>query len=395
MNDLRKLAKSKGGRIAFLPWLTLPTAVNVGAFRFQPVKLAEIDAVVGDVMAEAVATTIRTHVDQSGKPIESCTLILMPKRAVPWDMPDQRWPFAAGACKLLALGALAEQRFLCSPVFHGHMNSTMFRPANHIALADSPCFSTLHNRRGGSLRVGGRMVTDTVFQQPYQIEGTRCDAVNARLIRAVIKAEKEAPELFSAIETALDMFLLGHSEAPELDDHTCVMLSAMALERLLEPKKSTAQGVAEEFTELFSVFPHRSIASSTWMQCDPKFQADQATWPLHRKWMKELYEARSSQAHRGPKPEFSSNFEPEKHLVIAAFVFPLVMKLKLANAGLYILSSDEIASCEVLDELIDSDWGTGFENPPQWPRILDQAQANRSLRTVIMKTMRKAGILDE
>jgi hypothetical protein len=310
-------------------------------------------------------------------------------------MPDKSWPFAAGACKLLALGALAEQRFLCSPVFHGHMNSTMFRPANHIALADSPYFSTLHNRRGGSLRVGGRKVTDTVFQQPYQVEGTRCDAVNTRLIQAVVKSENKAPELFSAIETALDMFLLGHSEAPELDDHTCVMLSAMALERLLEPKLRSAKGNAEALAELFNRFPHRPMSASTWMQCDPKFQSDQASWPLHRKWMKELYEARSSKAHRGPKPEFSSNFEPEKHLVIAAFVFPVVIKLKLADAGLYILSSDEIASCEVLDELIDSDWGTGFENPPQWPRILDQAQASRSLRAVIIKALQEVNIKDD
>lgn len=394
MNDLRKLANSRGGRIAFLPWLTLPTTVNVGPFRFQPVNLTEIGTVVGDVMAEAVAATIRTHVDQSGEAIDSCTLILRPRSAVPWDMPDTSWPFAAGACKLLALGALAEQRFLCSPLFHGqgHMNSTMFRPMNHVAIADSPYFSTLHNRRGGSLRVGGRKVTDTVFQQPYQIEGTRCDVVNTRLIQAVIKAEKKAPELFSAIETALDMFLLGHSEAPDLDDHTCVMLSAMAIERLLDPKKSSAQGVAEALAELFSEFLHRPLASSTWMQCDAKYQGEQAAWPLHRKWMKELYEARSATAHRGPKSEFSVNFRTEKHLVIAAFVFPLIVKLKLADAGLYTLSSDENASCEVLDELIDSDWGTGVENPPQWPSILDQAQASRSLRAVILKTMQKADI---
>lgn len=390
---MRTLVKSEGGRIAFLPWITLPIAVNVGAFRFVPVKLAEIEAVVGGMMAEAVAATIRTHVDQAGKPIESCTVIIRPRGALVWDMPDDRWPFAAGAAKLLALGATSEQRFLGSHIFHGHMNSTMFRPVNHVALAGSPYFSMLYSRRGGSLRVGGRKVTDTVFQQPYQIEGTRCDGVNTRLIQAVIKAEKKAPDLFAAIETALDMFLLGHSEAPELDDHTCIMLSAMAFERLLEPKKSGSVGLAESLADLFQRFPHRLISASSWIKCDnnTKWQAEQLTWPLRRKWMKELYEARSSQAHRGPKPEFSSNFEPEKHMVIAAFVFPLVIKLKLVDAGLYKLSSDEIASCGVLDALIDSDWGTGFDNPPQWPRILDEAQAARSLREAIRNAIRKAG----
>lgn len=382
--------KSDGGRIAFLPWLNLPTKVDVGAFRFVSVKLAEIETVVGNTMAEAVAATIRTHVDQSGKPIEACTLIIRPRGAVPWYMPDSRWPLAAGASKLLALGALAEQRFLGSPLFHGHMNSTMFRPANHVAIAGSPYFSMHYSRRGGSLRVGGRTVTDTVFQQPHQIEGTRCDGVNTRLIQAVIRAEKKAPKLWSAIETALDMFLLGHSEAPELEDHTCIMLSAMAFERLLEPPEAKAVSLAETLAGLFAAFPGRPMSASTWMKCDVKYQAVQNSWPLHQKWMKELYESRSAQAHRGAKPEFSSNFEPEKHMVISAFVFPLAVKLRLTAADLYRLSSDEIASCEVLDELIDSDWGTGFDNPPQWPRILDEAQAVRGLRESIRKAISSA-----
>lgn len=207
MDSSTELMKSEGGRIAFLPWLTLPTKVNVGTFRFVPVKLAEIESVVGGVMAEAVAATIRTHVNQSGKPIESCTLIMKPRSSVAWDMPDKHWPCALAACKLLALGTLAEQRFLDNPIFRGHMNSTMFRPVNHAAIAGSNDISVYYPRRGGSLSVGGRTVTDTVFQQPYQIEGTRCKVVNTRLIKAVIRAENRAPKLFAAIETALDMFL--------------------------------------------------------------------------------------------------------------------------------------------------------------------------------------------
>lgn len=175
------------------------------------------------------------------------------------------------------------------------------------------------------------------------------------------------------------------------------MLSAIAFERLLEPpkvkadKRSDSLRLAETLADLFSAFSKRQMSASSWMKCDPKYQNAQTDWPLHQKWMKELYEARSSQVHRGPKSEFSSNFEPEKHMVIAAFVFPLVVKLKLADADLYTLSSDEIASCEVLDELIDSDWGTYPDTPSEWPKILDKAQSDHKRRDAIKRAMRDVG----
>jgi hypothetical protein len=65
------------------------------------------------------------------------------------------------------------------------------------------------------------------------------------------------------------------------------------------------------------------------------FVAKQLQWPVHRKWMKELYEARSSRAHRGPRSGFSRNWEDQQHMVIAAFAYPLAVKLRLSAAGLY------------------------------------------------------------
>jgi len=50
--------------------------------------------------------------------------------------------------------------------------------------------------------------------------------------------------VWEPIASSLELFLLGHAESPELGWETCVMLSAMAFERLLEPKKGSAVLVA-------------------------------------------------------------------------------------------------------------------------------------------------------
>jgi len=71
------------GRIAFLPWVTLPKAVSVFGFRFVPVHLSECEKVFGEKVATPAVKAIRTHVTQSSKPIESCTAILRPRAAPP------------------------------------------------------------------------------------------------------------------------------------------------------------------------------------------------------------------------------------------------------------------------------------------------------------------------
>ncbi|MBQ0819317.1 hypothetical protein KBI52_03605 [Microvirga sp. HBU67558] len=99
--------------------------------------------------------------------------------------------------------------------------------------------------------------------------------------------------------------------------------------------------------------------------------------------MKEFYEARSSRAHRGPKSDFSRNWKNWQHMVIAAFVYPLAVKLKLANADLYQLSAREKGACEALDRLLDSHWGKGWEKDPEWSKILSMAEAEREWLRII------------
>jgi hypothetical protein len=98
--------------------------------------------------------------------------------------------------------------------------------------------------------------------------------------------------------------------------------------------------------------------------------------------MKELYEARSSRAHRGSRPEFSQNWKDWQHMVIAAFTYPLAVKLRLAAAGLYKLNDRELGACEALDQLLDSHWGTGELKPPEWSKILSTAETVRALARV-------------
>jgi hypothetical protein len=365
------------GRIVFMPWLHLPRSVSIGAFRFAPVEVDDLASVIGPEIGETAAQAMRTHVDQAGKPIKVCTIVLRPRHSVIWDIPASRWDAARRASEMLALACLSEQRFFMGH-FSPHMNATMFRLVGQGISAGSGGIGLTYPRRGGSLMIGGRTFDDVVFQQPPQIEGTDCGIVNGRLLKAFQSARQSRNPVWEPIVASFEFFLLGHAETLELGWDTCIMLSAMAFEQLLEPKGQGAQALAKAFAALWATHATKTMAQAKRVRPDPKWSADQQSWPIHQKWIKELFEARNSRAHRGPVSDFRVNWADWQHMIIAAFVYPLAIKLRLATAGFYDLSDEELGRCEALDHLLDSDWGKGWRQPPEWPELLSSYEDARS-----------------
>ena len=379
-------ARSSSGFIIFMPWVTLPESVRVGRFRFCPLPVKDVKLVVDPDMVATIENVLKCYVRKNGKPIESCTIVLRARHQQAWNVPREHWNYASTAAKTLALACLAEQRFF-EGHFSPHLNATMFHLIGQGVTAGSDQIAPFYPRRGGGLQIGGLRFKDIVFQRPPQIEGTDCHTINDRLLKALEKARRFKAPCVTAIDSSLDVFLLAHAETPELDLDSCAMLSAIAFERLLEPPKSGAQGLASAFADCWAPFSRIQIAKARRVKPDQKYASDQQDWPLHRKWMKELYEARSAAAHKGPRSEFSRNRSAWQHLVIVAFAYPLTVKLRLAEEGLYALSDRELGAYEAIDQLLDSSWGSGWRKPPEWSNILSHAEGHREYLTVIMRSI--------
>ena len=54
---------------------------------------------------------------------------------------------------------------------------------------------------------------------------------------------------------------------------------------------------------------------------------------MHKKWVEELYDVRSKVAHRGTTASREWGWSIHEHLVMAAHVFPLAVKLLLVQEG--------------------------------------------------------------
>jgi hypothetical protein len=179
------------------------------------------------------------------------------------------WKDAGRAAEILALASLAEQRFLeghLSP----HLNASMFRLVGQGITVGSDQITLFHPRRGQGLRIGGLRLKDVIFQRPPQIEGTECKIIGTRLLKGLEKARRTQHPVWEPIASSLEIFLLGHAETPELGWDSCVMLSAMAFERLLDPRKSNAMAVAEAFAKLWEPYSSLKMAEAKRIRPDHK-----------------------------------------------------------------------------------------------------------------------------
>lgn len=142
------------GFIIFMPWVTLPSSVRIGRFRFCPLPVQDVKSVIDPSMVSTVENVLKCYVRKNGKPIESCTIVLRARHQQAWNIPREYWNNANVAAKTLALACLAEQRFF-EGHFSPHLNATMFHLIGQGITAGSDQIAPFYPRRGGGLQIGG------------------------------------------------------------------------------------------------------------------------------------------------------------------------------------------------------------------------------------------------
>lgn len=380
------------GTLAFFPWLKVPNPVVVGGFRFMPIDVSNPAHVVGGAIGHTVKSALSCHVDIQGKPINACTIALRVRHNTPWDIPDKKQAALYDAARSLALAAMAEHRFF--EQLTPHTNSTVFQPVLQRVQAGSGGVSLFVGRRDGAMRFAGLSMSQLRFQMPLQAYGTECPPISSAFTRALDRARTQKAPSWYAIQESLPFFLEGHSEAGSMPDGSSVMLSALTFERLLSQPGHGLNGakkVSEAFAILWKPYTTVTIGQTRKVQPDPDptMAAQQASWAVHQKWMKELYEARNQHAHGRPRTDRSSNWKLWQHIVFAAFVYPLTVKLLLERDGLYQLSPRETGACQALDDLLVSNFRTGPLKLPEWSTVLSARERMAEYQAIVQTVLRQ------
>lgn len=115
-------------------------------------------------------------------------------------------------------------------------------------------------------------------------------------------------------------------------------------------------------------------------------------WWIHKKWLEELYDLRSKVVHKGQHETKKWGWKLDQHLVLAALVFRLAVKLMLERDGHYILSDSDKIRCLAVDKLLGAiawDQADEEERTTRWDSIMSKIRSDYSFDRAMEKIQRE------
>ncbi len=341
--------------IAFLPWLKLDQNVTIGNLQFIPFRVGdtqESDELRG--LTTPFVKILSSYVDIRNRAVERCTVVAMRLREPLWNLRDEDYAEVQEASSLLYLAAMATNEYLQQ--VRKYVNRTMLdlywqrfiEPVDDMALTA--------RRRDGQLMMTGYRHGDVKFTMPAHADSRDTAIVDGGLVEALNKARAGNSVLLRRLKPALSFLSLANTDSDVTGPPAEVILMGSAFEQFLEAYG--ARELSQKFADLFLTFGSVTVDEALKVRpgvvVDPKYAAAQKNWFVHRKWVEELYQLRNAYVHGEDLSTRMWGWIPLEHLVMAAFAFPLAVKLILSQHGYYALSRTDKVRCGALDPLLSS-----------------------------------------
>lgn len=375
--------------IVFLPFLRLKNSCTVGGVDFLPLRdsTGKVPQLL-ELAAEAIDMILTGYTDREGNRFTNCVVATLPGKG--WDLARDDYGQVLSAVSLLFLGSWACNEYF--PRFGGaYVNSSDFRVVGQSYSGPLPEYISISARRrdGGTLD-GGYKHGEVMFNLPVQCSIRESATVDEAFLKAVDVATAAGADIIGRLSTAIRFVELANTDDDFMSDLAEAILMGSAFEQLLNGDASSYK-LGKKLGCLFSGFGGVTVADAKTLrpgiQIDtskPEYAAAQPKWWVHRKWMEELYDVRSKVVHEGNEAARPWGWTVFEHLVMAAHVFPMAVKLLLAQDGYYTLTEADRVRCLVVDKLLAAATWAGDRNhdesKPSWSGIVGETQRNESFQ---------------
>ena len=384
INDLHegKAAESvsSGHFIFVLPYLRMRTGHTAAGVDFLPLR--DRDGNVPVALETAVAPLERIlsgYVDRHGTPFTNCVVATIPGKG--WDLSRDDCPAVMWGASLLFLASWACNDYF--PRYGGsYVNSTMFRVIGQAYSGDMPVHIAIPaRRRDGETLDGGYEHGKVTFNVPVQCS-IREPAFDEDFLAGLSAAVAADSRVAGLLRTTLPFVEVANTDDDFMTEHAEAILMGSAYDQLLRGDGKYRLG--QRLAELFEAFGGVTVADAQKVRPgitidDRKANrvAEQPKWWVHQKWIEELYDMRSKVVHKGSYGGRPWGWTILEHLVMAAYVFPLAVKLLLEREGHYALTDTDRGGCRAVDQLLAlAQWveeEAGRESQESWTGIRSKA----------------------
>lgn len=343
---------------AFLPWLDLRKPASVAGVMFVPFAEVGNSDLFLDIRHD-LERILSGYVDIKNSPVDNPAIVCIDRNHhfPSWSLADSDYEEIALATDFLMLAGFARNQYFNQ--LGSYVNSATFevffqkfdRPADWIVLTA--------RRREGRIMDAGYKHGEVKFTAPAQIRYPAPAEIDEPLLEALTHARESQIEVLGRIEASLPAFKLANSDSPAVASKQEAVWMASAFEHLMGSPPNAA-GIGKRFSAVFESFGKvtlaEAIAEGKRPEISPRdlLRRNGDSTFLHRVWIEELYTVRGMVIHGQPLDKRKWGWDLSEHLVIGAFVFPLVVKALLTQAGVYTMGADDIGRARAVDKLLST-----------------------------------------
>ena len=354
--------------VVFLPFLRLECekGYKVGDVEFLPLRdtRGNLPGALSGVK-DPLLKILSGYLGRDGEPLNNCVVATVGDHG--WDLKEEDFETVRAAAAVLFLASWACNEYF--PKFLGkYTNSSHFRLVGQNYTGNMPDAITVSSRRRDGKKIhAGYEHGEWTFAMPTQCSVDKTVAIDDAFLLALETARTGGSKVIERLDTAMTFVELANTDDEFMTMHNEAILMGSAFEQIFEG--GGAYGTATKFGDAFQEFGNVTVTDARkvrpGIQLKPKHEETQLGWYVHKKWVEELYDVRSKVAHRGTTASREWGWSIHEHLVMAAHVFPLAVKLLLVQEGYYTLTDADIIWGRSVDQVVatvDPPWENSWDN---------------------------------
>ena len=379
--------------LALMPWLRLPQTCVICGTHFVSYKKDQIPEMFRSYSMN-INRILSSYRDIEGDAITECVLIYLDSIDPCKDLTDDEDVRidVDKASQLLTFCALSRNEYFCQSGCYA--NSIAFQIFFQRFKPNSEWISITSRRRDGETTHGGYKHGEVKFSVPVQCADLRIRCIDIPLLEALDKLFKHPDPLARRILQSVSLYNQANTDSEAMLPQLEIVFLAFTLEQLFANGYG-AEDLACKVSTLLDNYGSIKVNESTRaedIQLSEKREKAEKQWFLHRKWVQEFYQLRNDFVHGNDTDWRSWGWSIQEHLVMASFVFPLLVKILLSQKSIYSLTDNDVVNLEVIDLLLnEKEWaeivGTDSE-ASRWRKTIQKHASYRAFEKATEKALK-------
>lgn len=324
--------------LTFLPWKTIKSELDLGKYKLSPYTLG------ANTVLDQVLSNFQIA---SGSTIKSATIISVNGNEPTADQSQNEIE------SLIEFGELLSLCFLCNRRLFSDFDYTNYHSLRLFIQKfkpGSPGVSVNARRRDGEMLI---YLNEHVSQTKADYHIVHEDRIELDTDFCTALIEYSQLEERPLLESVF-LYLQANTDSSDVTPHSELVLICGAIESVLGIKNGNTTELIQAFlssVEKVLRFDSEIQNSSKYIEAI-KTKTHQKASYIREVWIKDFYITRGDIAHGRKVPQYASLWSLQEHIILASEVYPLLLKIKLQDLGLYKMTEDDLERLFLFDHRI-------------------------------------------